>query len=203
MNKLTTATLLFTAGMLTSCDDIGRAMSPTEIVEANGETYVIDQSAGKVFVVNGSELRPLEVTSTTVFTMEKDTPLGKAVIDFEFLIAGSQVYWSGRITPNLAAETFETDEEAEVFMGLWRRNITQSGNFINFKIEPLSSSIGFGELRINMSEVNTRTRNAEGEITQFSGNGVKTVNLDYELIESQGGTAFLWISPSYVLDITD
>ena len=88
------------ATLITGCDNIGRAVNPTEIVEANGETYVIDQFTGDVSVVVGLELKPLESPSTKVFNLDSETILASTASDFEFLISGSQVYWSGRITPN-------------------------------------------------------------------------------------------------------
>jgi len=203
MNRTYTPTLLLIATLITGCDNIGRAVNPTEIVEANGETYVIDQSTGDVSIVVGLELKPLESTSTKVFTLESDLILGSTGIDFEFLISGSQVYWSGRITSNIEAEEFESDEDREAFLDLWRRNIKQSGNYINFGIKPLTSDIVFGELRINMSELNTRIRDSDGNITEWTDNGVATVGLDYRLIESQGGTDNLFIRPAWILNIED
>lgn len=203
MNRINTTKLLLVAALLTGCDDIGRAAKPTEIVEANGETYVIDQSTGNVSVVDGLQLKPLELPSTEIFALESDFTLDSTAIDFEFLISGSRVYWSGRITPNIGAEEFESDEEREAFLDLWRRNINQSGNFINFEIRPLNSGIAFGVLYISMSEVNVTIRDSDGNTTARRGSGVKTVNLDYRLIESQGGTSSLYLSPTYVLSIED
>lgn len=203
MDKLTTTTLLLIAALLPGCGDIGREVNPTEIVEANGETYVIDQSTGTVSVVDGLQLNPLESPSTEVFTLEKDSALDSTVIDFEFLFTGSQVYWSGKIMPSLPIETFDSAEEREAFLDLWQRNITQNGNYIDFGIESLSSNITFGEFRINMPELNARVLNDDDSIKMRTGNGIKTVNLDYKLIESQGGTSILWMSPIYILDIED
>jgi hypothetical protein len=203
MNRLYTPTLLLIATLLTGCDDIGRAVNPTEIVEANGETYVIDQSTGVVSIVDGLQLKPLEPPSTEVVTLGADYPMGNSIIDFDFLITGDQVYWSGRVMPNIDSEEFESDEDREAFLDLWRRNITKSGNHITFGIEPLTSDITFGEFRINMSEVNVASRDDDGNILVRSGNGVKIMSIDYELIDSQGGTDSLFVSPVYVLDIAD
>ena len=202
MNTINTTRLLLVAALLTGCDDIGRAFNPTEILEVNGETYVIDQSTGNVSVVAGLQLKPLELQSTEIFTLGSDVTLGSTTIDFEFLISGSQVYWSGKITPNIGAEEFESDEEREAFLDLWRRNINQSGNYISFEIQPFNLGIAFGKLFISMSEVNVTSQDLDGNISKL-GSGVKTVNLEYRLIESQGGTVSLYVSPTYVLEIED
>jgi hypothetical protein len=203
MNRIYTPTLLLIATLLTGCDDIGRAVNPTEVVEANGETYVIDQSTGNVSVVEGLQLKPLELPSTEVFTLEIDTTLSSTAIDFEFLISGTQVYWSGRITPNIDAEVFESEEEREAFLELWRRNIRKENNRITFKIERVGSSITFGEIFVSMSEMRTRAENDDGDLEYYTGDGRRGVEFDYRLIEYQGGTVGLFPNPQWVLDIED
>lgn len=174
-----------------------------DIDEANGATYVIDQTTGNVSVVDGLKLRPLKSPSAEVFTLGVDYPISNSVVDFDFLVTDDHVYWSGKVMPNIDSEEFESDEEREAFLDLWRRNITKSGNHITFRIEPLTSDITFGEFRINMSELNVATRDDDGNITYRSGNGIEVVNFDYELINSQGGTGSLFVSPVYVLSIED
>ncbi len=203
MTKLITLALCLSA--LVGCDELSEAMTSHDlaIVEANGSTFVLDNSNGSVSVVSGDQLRPLKQASSEIFELEKDVALDSTVVDFEFLFSGSRVYWSGRIAPNPVSQEFESDEEYDLFMEQWFDNIRQGGNSINFGIEPLSSNINLAEILIEMSELSTRQRGESGDQVAWTGDGVESVSLDYGLIDSLGGTAALWLSPTYILDIED
>lgn len=188
--------------ILVGCDDLGRAISSDrlEIVEANGETFVIDNSTGSVSIVSGEQLRPLELASSEIFEFSLDIALDNSVIDFDFVFSDSQVYWSGEIAPNPDSQQFESDEEYDLFMDQWFDNIRQSGNRLTFSLEAITSGISFAEVEIELSELRIRSNSGEEQVA-WSGAGRKLVSVDYELIESLGGYDAVFLHPKYVLNI--
>ncbi len=133
MTKLITLALCLSA--LVGCDELSEAMTSHDlaIVEANGSTFVLDNSNGSVSVVSGDQLRPLKQASSEIFELEKDVALDSTVVDFEFLFSGSRVYWSGRIAPNPVSQEFEADKLAFSYLTRIAENF---GELPNLKIAP-------------------------------------------------------------------
>lgn len=95
--------LLFTPLILVACD--GSVFSKKEIVEAGGETYVIDQSTGEISIITDrTAMTPLVTASLAdqakELELDYEGTFGQTVVTLDLLITDDLTYWAGQIEPS-------------------------------------------------------------------------------------------------------